>query len=174
LKKYLLNKFGVKNDRNNLHTNSNRYNIRFYAVDGGRWELKMENKYEGVVYGLLPEEEKEKLRITKNGIQYLSNNNGAWESIGAEFAKYFSPGVAYREKPEPKPKKWVQWESQDIKPGMAVKNRGGDGWLLITWVNYDRVALNGKIELGYQELFDTYVQYHSGDPCGKYIEDDSN
>jgi len=128
----------------------------------------MKNQYEGVVYGLLPEEEKERLKNSGKKIQIFIDG-GNW--ISTLTRPYWNFGTAYREKPEPK-NKLVPWEMEDIKSSVRICYKDSrEGWKLITGCEKYCVSLPGGTA-SYAALLNAYVQYPSGDPCGKLIEDE--
>ena len=136
----------------------------------------MSNQYEGVVYGLLPKEEKKKLTDSSKTIQEFVGEMTGWQDC--EYG-IWSHNKAYREKPEPKPKKLVPWSIEDYKEPLMVSPRNSEGnvvkdsWCLIDRVTVDSVYLGGWGSVTHKALLLDYVQYPSGDPCGKEVEDDS-
>jgi len=129
----------------------------------------MSNQYEGVVYGLLPGEEKNRLlAVTK--LQYYSGGLHGW--LDWKHPHEFSDYQAYRQKPEPKPKKWVPWTYLDVPMNCYIVFKAApQKWQLIT--NVDGMAAHfGASYLIWEDLFEKCVQYPSGDPCGKEVDGD--
>ena len=66
--------------------------------------------------------------------------------------------------------KLVPWDIEDVVPGMAVREKGKKGWRSILDAHDQNVRLtSGNIDYG--SLLAGYTRYPSGNPCGKWIED---
>jgi len=129
----------------------------------------MSNQYEGVVYGLLPGEEKNRLlAVTK--LQYYSGGLHGW--LDWKHPHEFSDYQAYRQKPE---RKWVPWTFKDIKENTRVyfKHPLDRHWRLIISAGSRSVFIaDAERSVTYDDLLENYLQYPSGDPCGKEVDGD--
>ena len=80
--------------------------------------------------------------------------------------------IAYRRRPKPQ-KHLVPWQLGDIEPGIAVykKDEDKNKWKLIQAVDAQRVTIDHHSAF-WSTILSDYLQYPSGDPCGKEVEDD--
>ena len=129
----------------------------------------MSNQYEGVVFGLLPKEEQDRLRDSTKRIQFYSTNEREWRYAFEDCA--WAAGEAYREKPEPKPKKWVPWECEDVPKNCFIVPKDIQLWQVITGIGATGVKC-GDTWIKFYDLLNDYVQHPSRDPCGKEVDGD--
>lgn len=115
--------------------------------------------WEGVVYGLLPIEEKHKL-IDAKEIQIFAS--GHWKPTCKSL---FDPNVAYRVAPPAPTPKLVPWERKDVKLGMQVRRKERGSEHLIVSVT-DKGVYAGQNWCYWLDLLRDYEQL-DGKPCGK-------
>lgn len=100
-------------------------------------------------------------------IEILANRKGGedWEEV-LDFTCSCPPRT-YRVKPE---SKMVPLEPEDVPPGSAIRQSGGDGWAIITIVGTDGVSWPTVPECPYDRLAATMEIKRPGEdwmPCHK-------
>jgi len=110
----------------------------------------MSDKYEGVVFGLLPAEEQERLKNSKKQIQHYTTY--CWQD---SYRPTWASTVAFREAPEPPPKKLadLDWSTLDPCWTCAAVDMNGAGFAYRTTptmrsFGFVPSGVHGVLELG--------------------------